>query len=297
MLGILGLLAAFVGSIAEAGFRVVNQQYKIDPPVLAIYRGLGVALILLPFLIFIPYPTSPLFYLLVGINGCIASISSRRSMDLINHHGANIASKLLTVPPVLVAILWWVLQPAKFATFVDKEPYQAVAAIFCLIGMIFTIFALGHNKNTHKAVVAGIPIFICYVIQTFLCFGALKEVSLLQGMFYYVCLQGIIIGTINYFIHVHHLKGHLKEDLLLTIFDKRTLKAGLLFITAMIIARFLVNISFKLLPNPSWVVLICNLQIIWIYLASKKLHVKNVISPTKGIILAIYAITFIILTY
>lgn len=296
MLIILGFICALAGSIAEAGFRIVNQQFKVDPPVLAIYRGLGSALLILPFLIFIPYPTSPLFYILVCINGCIASVSTRKSMELVNHHGANITSKLLTLPPVLVAIIWWVIRPVQFANFVTTEPYQAAGAIFCLLGMIFTIFALGHNKKTHAAVIAGIPLFICYVLQTFLCFFAIKEVSLVQGMFYYVFLQGLIIGIINYYIHVHHLHVKLKDDLLLTIFDKKVLKAGLLFVLAILAARFTVNAAMKLLPNPSWVVLISNLQIIWIYLASRTLHVKNVISPTKGVILAIYAITFIMLT-
>jgi len=297
MLTTIGLFFALLTSFAGTASSTITQYFKVDPSVMAIYRGLGIALILLPFLIFVPYPTSPMFYLLVCANGLIASLSFRLITTIIQEHGANIASKFLTVPPVFVAIAWWVIRPIEFAAFVDADPLKAGGAMFCLAGMIFTIFALGHNKYTHKALVASIPLFVCYTAQTFLTFFAIKELSILQGMFYYVFLQGLIVGTINYFVHVHHLKGHVKEDLLLSIFDKKIMKAGLLFVFTMIIARFCTNIALKLLPNPAYVPLIANLQIIWIFMLSKKLKLKNAISPKKGVILAIYAITFIMLTY
>ncbi len=297
MLTLLGLFFAVINSFAGTATSTITQKSKIDPAVLAIYRGLGLALVMLPFLIFIPYPISPLFYILVLANGLIASISFRKATEIIEEHGANIASKFLTVPPVFIAIIWWVLKPATFANFVDADPHKAFGAIFCLFGMMFTIFALGHNKYTHKALISSIPVFICYVAQAFLTFFALQEVSMAQGLFYYVFFQGFIVGIINYFVHIHHLKGYVKNDLLITLFDRKVLKFGLLFILSMIVARMSTNVAFKLLPNPSYVVLITNLQIIWVWVVSKKMKLANVISPKKGVILAIYAITFIILTY
>lgn len=297
MLVTIGIICSIINSLANTGSIIVTQKSKTDPAVLAIYRGLGTAFILLPFLIFIPYPTDTMFYTLCIANGLLASASFRRVSSVIEEYGGEISSKFFTIPPVLVAIIWWIIRPTQFAEFVSADPIKAIGAIFCLLGMLFTIFALGHNKNTHKATIASIPIFICYTIQAFLTFFALQKVSIAQGMFYYVFLQGLIIGAMNYFVHIHHLKGHAKDQLLVTMFDKKVLKAGLLFIISMIIARFTTNVAFKLLPNPAYVHLICNLQIIWIYLASKTLHIKNSIPPAKGVILAIYAIMFIVLTY
>lgn len=297
MIASLGLLIAFLGSFADAGYRTINQHYKIDPSVLSIYRGLGLALVMMPFLLFVPHPTNPIFYLLVIANGMFASVSSRKNMEIVNEYGANIASKFLTIPPVLVALLWWIIRPATFATFVNDDPFKAGGALFCLVGMLFTIFALGRNKYTKEALTKSVPIFFCYVAQTFLCFFAMKEASALQGMFYYVCLQGFVIGVLNYIVHTHHLKGHVKDQLLKSLFSKKILKAGLMFIFAMILARCASTLAFKLSPNPSYVVLIGNLQIIWIYFLSKFLKVENTVPPAKGVILVIYAITFIILTY
>ena len=297
MIYVLGLFLALIASFAGTSSSIITQKFKVDPPVLAIYRGLGVALVLMPFLIFIPYPTNPMFYILVTANGLIASISFRLISTIIEEHGAEITSKFLTVPPVLIAVAWWVINPIQFTEFVNNDPFKAGASIFCLAGMIFTIFALGHNKYTHKALIAAIPLFVCYTVQAFLTFFAIKTVSITQGMFYYVCIQGLIVGTVNYFVHVHHLKGHVKDKLLISIFDKKVMKAGLLFIGSMLIARFTTNAAFKLLPNPAYVPLITNLQIIWVFFASKHLHMKNAISPKKGVILTIYAITFILLTY
>ena len=297
MLTLLGLFLAVIDSLCASAFNIINQQFKVDPPVLAIYNGLGVALILMPFLIFIPYPTSPMFYFLTILNGFVASYAYTKGFGVINKYGAGITSKLLTIPPVLVAISWWVINPSTFSNLVNNTPYKAAGAILCLAGMLFTIFALGKIRATKEALISSIPLFICYPILAIVCFYSLKEVSIIQAMFYYGFLQCLIMGIVNYFVHIHHLKGHVKKDLLLTLFDKKIMKAGLLFVLAVAGSRFACSAAFKLVPNPAYVNLITNLQIIWIYIASQFLHVKHTISPRKGIILAIYAITFIILTY
>lgn len=296
MITILGLFFAVLNSFAASATGIVAQKFKVDPPVLAMYRGLGIAILLFPFLLFIPHPTSYLFYMLVCINGVIAATSFRIAIGVTEEHGANIMSKFLTVPPVIIAVTWWIINPTDFVTFINDTPIKAIGAIFCLIGMTFTIFALGHNKYTHKALISASPLFLCYTAQAFLTFFALKQVNLLQGMFYYVFIQALIVGVINYFVHIHHLKDHIKDKILLTVFDKDVMRAGLIFVLVMIIARMTTNIAFKFLDSPAHVALITNLQILWTYLVSKKMHLTNVISPTKGVILAIYAIMFIMLT-
>ena len=297
MLTTLGFIFAFINSISASIINVVTQQHKIDPPVLAMYKGFGIALLMVPFVIIVPYPTNPMFYMLVIANGIFASISSRRGYEIINKYGAEISSKLLTVPPVLVAITWWIIKPVQFTDFINSDPIKSGAAIFCLIGMIFTIFAMGHNKHTKEATLKATPTFFFHTIQTFLFFFAVQDVTILQAIFHYMWLQGLIIGIMNYFVHVHHLKGHVKDKLLITIFDKKILKGGLTILLLMIVAKAATSVAIKWLPNPSYVVFIGNLQIIWVYIIDRFIHLKNTIPPTKGLILAIYAVIFILLTY
>ncbi|MCV6599079.1 MAG: hypothetical protein OIF36_01160 [Alphaproteobacteria bacterium] len=294
MLGIfLSILLSFVQTVSA----MLTQQFKAGPDVLAIYRGLGLAIIIMPFLIFIPHPTSLMFYALALCNGIIASASFRKTSRVINKYGADITSKLLTIPPVIIAIAWWIITPSKFLEFTSNTPYKATGAALCLIGMIFTIFALGYNKKTHKAVLKSIPIFIFYTLQAFLTFFALKYVTYLQAISYYTCIQALLIGTINYLMHIRHLKGHVKEDLLLNVFDKKIMKSGITFTLIVLLSKILMNSAFKAISNPSYVNLIVNTQIIWIVLLEKKLKIKSKIPPKKGIILAIFAIIFIVLTF
>jgi hypothetical protein len=146
-------------------------------------------------------------------------------------------------------------------------------------------------------VIKSIPIFILYTIQTFITFFALKHVSYVQAISYYTCIQAFLIGAINYFMHIRHLKGHVKEDLLLTIFDKKVMKSGFSFVLIVLLCKVLMNSAYKAISSPSYVALIVNTQILWIYLLDKKMHIHSKIPPKKGVILAIFAIIFIVLTF
>jgi len=297
MIIVLGFICSFLASIFGATNSIISQKFNIDPPVLALYRGFGLAIVLLPFMLFVPAPTSWLFYVLVVVNGVMASFSFRRATEVIEKHGANIMSKFLTVSPVIVALIWWIINPTKFAIFVSDSPEKAIGSILCLIAMLVSMFTLEKNKTTHRAFIDTSPLFLLYTAQTFSCYFALQEVSMIQGVFYYPFIQGLLIGIFNYFIHIHHLHSHAKEKILQTVFDKKVLKGGLLLILSIALVRVFSNVSFKILPNPSYTNLIFNLQILWIYLASNKMKLQKTIPPAKGILLMIYAIMFIILTY
>jgi hypothetical protein len=293
----IGLLLAFANSFAEAGVNLVSQQFKIPPRILTIYRGLGVAICLLPFLIFIEYPKSYLFYFFILLNGIVASYSARKKVYIINTFGADITSKFLTVPPVIGALMWWVINPVLFADLMNNHAIKGFFAILCLLGMLFSIFFLGKRKATKQALFDCMPVFFCQVTQTFLCFFAIREVNLLQAMFYYVFLQGLIIGVINYFLYIKHLSIRNKDQILLKLFEKRTVFVGFVFVFIVIIARFSSNLAFKYLDNPSYVVLISNMQILWIYLFGRHYKISYVISPIKGVLLAVFSVMFILLTY
>ena len=83
MTGIIGLLLSLMTSFCETALRIINQQTKINSNVLTIYRGLGPAIVLLPFILFIKAPTSILFYGLIILNSLCASISYNRMFDSI----------------------------------------------------------------------------------------------------------------------------------------------------------------------------------------------------------------------
>ena len=323
MTTLIGLLFAFLCSISETAFAIITQKTKIDPAVLIVYCGLGVFIALLPVIFFVTPPTSGLFYVLTLANGLFASVGLRAQAEVIKKYGANIGTQFMTVPPVLVAISWWIINPNKFTAFFQETPFQAILAILCLVGICTAIWGLEHQKNTKKALIMSAPVFVCFSIQTFLTFYAVKEVSIIQCIVYYSALRGLIVGLANLYMQYNKIKtafkkhaiihtvrnlkikflqkqtekGLIRKQVTNSILNKKFLKIALLIIAMTLISRFTRNLSLKFVPNPAYTILILNTKIIWVYIASRMMKLKSKISPLKGIILAFYAIAFIILTY
>jgi hypothetical protein len=119
----------------------------------------------------------------------------------------------------------------------------------------------------------------------------------MSGVFYYTFIRGFVFGGINYFVHGYNSRGKLEEKLLKVLFSTKILKSVLAIILAIVISGIAGNFAYKLVDNPSYVSFLSNLEILWIYFLSRFMHIKDMISPVKGVILALYTISFILLTY
>jgi hypothetical protein len=122
----LGIIAAIVSS----GIPLVQEKHKGNPFAVAIWVKIGVALLTLPFVMYLGLPDNPRFYIFAGLSAAIWSISDVIYYRSVSEVGAGVVSRVLPSAAILSFLVWFVINPDQLQKYLDN-PVQG--------GLIFLI--------------------------------------------------------------------------------------------------------------------------------------------------------------
>ena len=258
---------ALILSLLMATYVGLNQIIKVKGSVLMVYRGVGTALVLLPFCgCFSPIHNFS-FYFLCIIQGIVISLGENRILNSAKVFGAEITSLIHPVSIALIFMVWIILHPTELTIFLNTPEHSFVICI-CLMGVIASLIFIGKSKINRKALWF---LFIAMSCETFIDVSNketthLGAENIISAIYYYTLITSFVAGSCNIFFQD---KKQFKN-----IWTRSNLKYSWFFILFAILHSVLKTYTMYLSPNPAYVAAIVHAYPIWIMLGNNYLFAK-----------------------
>jgi len=286
-------LLAIGVSLLTSAYVYVNQFIKIKGSLLMVYRGLGTAAVLLPFVFIFSPIHNWSFYGLCIAQGLVISLGDNRILNGAKTFGAQVTSLIHPLSIAFIFVFWLLLHPAEIAVFVNS-PLHLGLVLACLLGTTAALIFILQAKASRKALsflALGMfcEIFIDVTNKETTHLGAENLVS---AIYYYTFITSLVAGSVNLAVHLR--RGHK----LLEVFDRKNLRFAWFFILFAIIHGVLKTYAMYLTPNPAYVAAIVHAYPVWILLFNRFNHRQDYvkIKPQFILLLLISIVGLIFLT-
>ncbi|MCP4393670.1 MAG: hypothetical protein GY804_05310 [Alphaproteobacteria bacterium] len=291
-----GILYAFSSSL----IMLVNQQLNARPSAMMVWRGLALALVISPFLLFVTPPNNSKFYALSFIVGCLGSYFDNRLFTATSKFGAGIISRIIPLSMILSFFAWFIYNPAAFFELIEV-PFKMSGIVSCLLVAMLSILAMKKNHINKDAIVFIAPAILAVSMIDVLNKSAMILIDY-EAVVYHMCLASFVTGVINLGVYIRENKlianGN-KEithvSMTDTLFSGKTVKAGLLVVLFMAITMSSKGYSMQTTPNPGYVSAIGYSSPLFILAFNKIKGVKDEASVLAGMILVASIVCMIVL--
>lgn len=293
-------LSAILFSFFIAGVMLVNQQYKINPIVLMVWRGLGTAFFMLPFMFMLPAPETLKFYTYAGFLGIIIGYFDNRIFAASSKYGAGGVSRLLPSSLAISFILWLFIEP-HYLIELSSQPLRMIGIIICLIGIITSLNLMRKDNLSRDLLYFLLPTIIAAAVVDTINKLTMKELTEIGMIVYYIFVLSFVSGSINLFVllkisgNKFNLPTSVKERVSL-VFEPNTVKGGVLIILTVTFAMFAKGYSMAHAGSPAYVAAIGFAAPLWIALYNRIRKIKDDINIILGFALILFLLIMIILT-
>lgn len=250
-----GLAFAFFNAITM----LVNQRYKIDGRLMSGMRGIGVAMLFLPALFFVPLPKSGVFWLLIAAEGLVSTFYNARLYEASARYGANSTSLINVLSIGFGLVFWWLVFPRRFVALAESPAtFAGICISLALVcGGFFLsakrIFARGEFSYMLPAVVVLAAMMIIRK-------EIMSDAEFMSAMTYYCVCSIFFSGVANISIYTF-LRGGVRSAM--REIPRRTLFAGAIMAVASAATIFCGNVSALFSPNPAYVSAVALTTPIW----------------------------------
>ena len=252
-----GLFTSFMA----AGFLLANQHYKLNAGTLMLWRGFGVALAFLPFMLLSQQPTDPTFYYAVIAQGLIVSIVDRITITSASRFGAGITSRLLPIGVWVTFVIWLVMKPAYFYSL-THDMTKLAAVTGAIVVAVVAMFFMRRDTVSKEALMFLLPnIFLFGVIDVLNKTAIDASGDPVTGAYAYGFWLSLIVGVCT--LLSRRILGQKKLNLH-EAFEPRTIKCGLMMVAFMLLAMFSKNLGMFKAANPAYIGLLTLSTPIWI---------------------------------
>lgn len=251
---------AFCAGLMTAMFVFSNQVFRLKGSMVMIYRGIGTALCLLPFALFVTAPSGANFYYLCIGNGLFIAFLDNRVFNAAKVFGAENAAMLQPLSIVFEFFAWFFFVPQLFSNLAEN-PLKLSLIFLSLLCLAFSVFMVKKDKVTKKAFLYLLPSMICVMIIDIQC-KILMNIDtdmLPNAIFYYSLITSLVAGGINAVIYFKN--GNKIDEI---IKPRNMLLIGVPFVILMLSIYTFKNCSLHLVENPAYTMAILNLYPLWV---------------------------------
>ena len=263
-------ILAIILSLLTPSYVYVNQFIKVKGSHLMVYRGLGTAVVLLPFTFFFAPIHSVAFYALCIAQGIVMSVGENRILNGAKTFGAQVTSLIHPLSIALIFIFWLFLHPHELQEFFTA-PTKMSLIFACLLGTTLSLILICQAKANRKALsFLAIGMFCeIFIDVTNKETTHLGSENIISAIYYYTLITSFVAGSIN-------LAAYLKEKRpakdLISLSDMRY---AWFFMSFAILHGFLKTYTMYLTPNPAYVAAIVHAYPVWIMLFNSFNHPKE----------------------
>ena len=267
-------------SLLTASYVYINQFIRVKGSLLMIYRGLGAAAVLLPFIPFFTPINNLAFYGLCIAQGIVISLGDNRILNGAKAFGAQVTSLIHPLSLALIFICWIALHPTELSEFL-AHPLILTLICLCLLGVTTALILICQAKASRKALnflLIGMfcEIFIDVTNKETTHLGA---ENLLSAIYYYTLITSCVAGSINLYFYAR--KGHGFAELK----EKKNVRFAWFFMLFAVVHGVLKTYTMYLTPNPAYVASIVHAYPVWILLFNRFNQNNNYIKIKPHLIL------------
>lgn len=255
-------------SLLTASYVWANQFLKIKGSILMTYRGLGTALLLLPFCFYFAPIHNPWFYVLCSVQGLVLSLGENRILNSAKAFGAEVTSLIHPISIAIIFVVWVLLHPMELHELA-LQPQKFSLIGLCLLGTATALILISQAKANRKALWFLLAAMSC---ETFIDITSKETTHLgaenvISAIFYYTFITSLVAGCCNVLFQD---KKRFKE-----VFAKEHLKFAWFFMSFAILHSVLKTYTMYLSPNPAYVAAIVHSYPVWIMLGNNYLFAKK----------------------
>lgn len=234
-------------------YTIVNQKRHLNGYVLGVWRGFGIALLFLPFLLYIPLPANLNSWELLLAQGILIGIYDSHIFFASARYGAILTSRLLVLSVLLTLAVWWILTPQRFDSLI-KQPELFMTLLLCISGFCLCYWFMMKSKVSRQALIYMAPAIMALAAMSILT----KEIALMGGVavwnniIYYLVFSTLVSGIYNLICLL--ITSKTTVSLYKMLFAPNVIKTGIYivgFSCALITAK---TLAMRLAPNPAYVV-------------------------------------------
>lgn len=240
-------LFALCTSLALAVYLTINQYFKMNASLLMIYRGLFVAAVMLPFIIFFPPIANPYFYLYCCLQGLVVAYLDNRFFAAAEEYGSELTSAIQPFSVGLVFVIWLVINPWQIEALL-AHPYHFAVIAASLGGVIYAALRLCHAPDVRKALKVLWPLLIALALSDTLNKKSMVSAGgdIASGLYYYNFIMALVCGICNLVLYVF------KKQSLSHIFKRAHLSRGFIVVIVILALGLLKSYTMYLSYNPAY---------------------------------------------
>lgn len=285
----LWVVAALASSVVGGHNAELNRKYRQDGYRLNCWRSLIAALIWLPFMLIVPWPTSPWFYLNAFLAGISIFIGFTVTSNLAKDHNGRVAILHLPLKALLVFFVWLaVSEPARIHFF--ENMHTAIMAVVAGIIMIVALNQMRRNDVSLGVLKQVAPIVVMYGMGEIFTRLVMPADTLLERMPLYF----FITYSMVFLLSIAGYKWRPKPEM--PFYTPQLFKVATISGVGGIINHSLFLIALVTAPNPAFVSLICLLTPVWLMLYHKWRGIPDHADPKAGFILVLGAMLLVMAT-
>ncbi|MCQ2741517.1 MAG: hypothetical protein MJ210_05335, partial [Alphaproteobacteria bacterium] len=252
-------LTSIFASVVFAMYIFANQVFKLKGSLVMIYRGIGTALVLLPFAFFITPIDSVVFYILCVFQGLLIAYFDNRLFNASKRYGAEMTGTIQPISVFFGLIMWFIIKPETFMALIES-PVRFVLTVAAVIGVILSVLSFKKSRINQLAFLYLLPSMLSVTVIDLVCkiLMELGSENVWSAIFYYSLITSFIAGIINA-MAFYRGEHSIKEVLL-----PRNIKCAGISVVTIIVAMYLLkNYSLYLGQNPAYVMAIIYAYPVW----------------------------------
>lgn len=277
-------------SIFRAIFAEVNRVYKVDAWQLAFWHASVAVLILLPFIPFMDWPADVNFYLAAVLVALILSVGVVIQLTLSSQKKGRVSSIAIPLEAISAAVIWIIITP-YMVNYYAQNPVMtlSVAAAFVLASA--ALFFLRTTDFSWQAFAVVAPVGITYAVAGVVTKIVIPEAQLVPAALSFVLMNYVVMTLVmGVFLLV-------KKKADANMYQKPTIKAGLLtgVFSAMAYLTFVVSVVFA--PNPGYTSLLAALVPVWLMWYHELRLIEDRAKPLAGLMIVASVVLLIAATW
>lgn len=267
------VLYALGASIVNAIYYIFNQNVRLQPSVFMIYRGIVVALIVLPVCLLYKPIEAWQFYAISIVQGLIISYNDLKSLKGHKKYGAENIGSVGPLSVAFVFFFWCLLEPLIILKYC-QTPIKTFFILLSLSGIIYALMQYRKVKITKEVFMYMLPVILLSAIISILNKKIMyyAEDSLYGLCYWRIFITSMVVGCIHTIIYA------VKKQPLPDLIKKENLSKTIFFIL-MPASMLFRNMAMYYTENPSYVSAIVYTSLLWLMVINRSfrfIHFKRI---------------------
>jgi len=226
---------------------IINQYMRQPGHLLVFFSRIITVLLMTPFVLMIPWPNNPIFYVIVFFTAIFGASADIRTFNVSAKYGGGVASR--TMPFIIFfSFFIWLFFDVDLLKDYMNHPLNTIGILASLLGVIYFSLRLKKCKISNAAFIAMLPALLGYTVNTILVKFSMHMGDPAGVVFGYMYVQSIAA------IFFTGIYAYWRENKMPSLYvsKRKILFASILLSILWIGTMIFKNYAMIFIPNPAY---------------------------------------------